>query len=446
MAAICPNLLNEGSDSFFCCRRAEKKLYLDRRVVSNKASRPAVEKTEENSGNLMSTLKFGCNAVFGQGLNKNRLPSDDEISLITDRTRTEDFSAGNLKGGADANAEEFDASKPVTESTIFGGIDFKKIRDEYKNSHHPEDIAKISDMWKKRQRKDRIKFIQSKNSAWGSKDIPILASNDYSLESGERSIFQQELRGRSGGHSKKKKAGPQFEMLDHCQKCGDGGFLVGCPRCPVALHLECAGISHEKYLACCSHHHCAVCKKATSNCGGFIFPCTCCTNAFCEDHLPAGVRFLDGCEMMEKMNYRLKNGVYIHCSKICEAADIAEFGYQVPGNKPRPPCPPALDLSSHFGGEVDDSLDAPESYIATNKRRRHAGTTNGAQDDDSGSELEPSTGVANDVVDDRKGKRSKDDDEPYDPEQEPEEESDVDEQIECPEAWKAIIGTRPAAS
>ena len=181
---------------------------------------------ERDSGKLMATLRFGCNAIFGpQGDDKNKLPTDEDIALITDRSRTEDFSAGKLKGGTDASTENFDATKAFTETTDFGGIDFRKIREEYKSSKKPQNIGEVSYIWKKRQRKNRIKLIESDNSGWGSKAVPVLAANDYELQSGERSVFQQELRGRPGDYAvvKKKKSGPTFEMQDHCQKCGDGG-------------------------------------------------------------------------------------------------------------------------------------------------------------------------------------------------------------------------------
>jgi len=418
----------------------------------------------EDSGKLMATLKFGCNCVFGQGADKNRLPTDADIAAITDRNRTEEYSTGNLKGSADASAKDFDATKDFTETTAFGGIDFKKIRAEYENSKKPDTIGHISDIWKKRQRKNRIKMIESKNSGYGSKAIPVLAANDYDLQSGERSVFQQELRGRPGDYAvaKKKKAGPTFDMQDHCQLCGDGGtvslpapvvvvvyscyllshsfhlsrsmiclpgFLVGCPRCPVSLHLKCAGLTHEKQFQCCSHHSCVVCQKPGASVGGFMFPCNSCPNAFCEDHLPKEARFLESCERMEDLGFMFKHGVYIHCSKQCEEVAIDEFGYKPPGIKIKPPCPPELDLSSHFGGQVDDSVEAPEDYVVTGKRSRKV--VNYAQSDSKSPE-EPNayTGVPNDGFDYRLGKRAKENEEPWDPKTAQESDDDDDDEIE----------------
>ena len=210
-------LVTEGTVEERMIERAEKKLYLDRMVNRDGACEEIMDQTEENdSGKLLQTLKFGCNAVFGQGAEKNRLPSDEDIALITDRTRTEDFSAGKLRGGVDASVEEFDATKKFTETTAFGGIDFKQIRDNHKNTKI-KNMVEISCIWKKRQRKNRIKMVESEGSGYGAKAVPVLTANDYDLESGERSVFQQELKGRTQRGSSKKKSGPSFDMQDFCQ-------------------------------------------------------------------------------------------------------------------------------------------------------------------------------------------------------------------------------------
>jgi len=210
-------LVTEGTVEERMVERAEKKLYLDRMVNRDGAASESTSMEEEDdSGKLMQTLKFGCNAVFGEGSDKNRLPSDEDIAIITDRSRTEDFSSGKLKGGVDASAENYDATKKFTETTAFAGIDFKKIREEHKTAK-VKDIGQISNIWKKRQRKNRIKMVNGEGSGYGSKSVPVLNSNDYDLQSGERSVFQQELKGRSNIEMAKKKAGPKFEMQDFCQ-------------------------------------------------------------------------------------------------------------------------------------------------------------------------------------------------------------------------------------
>jgi hypothetical protein len=324
---------------------------------------------DTDSDRIMSTLKFGCNAVFGHNSTKKQtLPSDEDIELITDRSRTEDFSDGKLKGNADTNAKEFDVTKDFTSTTDFAGIDFKKIRKDYEKKKCPKNLGHITDMWKKRQRKNRIKMIDCKNSGYGKSSVPVLSANDYDLESGERSVFERELSGRSQV-TKKSKHIQSFVHQDFCQTCGDGGELVCCPRCPVTVHAACDNIQGS-----CSHHRCSICEKAASHVGGFLFPCSACPNAYCEDHLPKEACILDdGCERMEALGYGIKKGAYVHCSKQCQRVAVEEFEW-TPGKskseKARAPCPSPLDMSRHFGAEVNDSVDTPEELIVHGKRNR----------------------------------------------------------------------------
>jgi hypothetical protein len=272
----------------------------------------------------------------------------------------------------DSSTKDFDATKVLTPTTDFGGIDFKAIRAQYEGQKRPKDIGNITDIWK-RQRKSRIKMVEAKGSGYGSAAAPVLISNDYDLETGKRSVFDRELGGRLGSRSsastKKKSAQPTFESQGFCQCCGDGGLLVCCPRCPVSVHVQCLGLKREKEFQWCSHHNCSECGKNRSHAGGMLFPCSCCPNAYCEDHLPQSARILEECERMEKHGFTIKNGAYIHCSPLCEEV-AKEFGWRLQEKKTRDPCPPDLDMSKKFGGKVDDSLDVPDELVVNGKRRR----------------------------------------------------------------------------
>lgn len=214
--------------------------------------------------------------------------------------------------------KDYDVNKEFTSTTSFGGIDFKKIRQEYQKKRRPKDFGDVTEIWRKkaaRERKSRITMVVSNGSGYGTRCVPVLKTNDYDLLSGERSVFQQELGGRGGNfinlRNKSQKAGVDFDNQDMCQVCGDGGTLLCCPRCPVAVHLHCAGMRNEKEFLCCSQHHCSQCGKKTSECGGWMFRCNCCPNAYCEDHLPQGAQLLERCERMEKLGYFITHGVSI---------------------------------------------------------------------------------------------------------------------------------------
>ena len=333
--------------------RAEKKLYLDRMVMQD-GSEPQKMEEGQDRRMLLSTLRFGCNAVFGQAMKKQKLPSLEDIEVLTDRSRSDDYSSGELRGDAGLSADTFDETKEMTSTLAFGGIDFKKIREEYA-TNKMKDMASIAETWK-RERKNRIKMVDGMGSGYGAKAVPVLAANDYDLLTGERSVFDRELNGRTQVQ-KKKKVQKDFHHQDFCQSCGSGGRLVCCPRCPVSLHLYCAGITSPTQLLSCSHHNCSKCGKTPSAAGGLLYPCTACPNSYCEDDLPSEAIVLeDGCQRMEKLGFNIKNGIYVLCSKQCEQVARKEYGWK-PIAKKHARCPAYMGFSSYFGGEVDDVVE-----------------------------------------------------------------------------------------
>lgn len=207
--------------------RAQKKLFLDQMV--NQDSIAGIAEEEELSGvskgELLATLKFGCDAVFGGDKeNQNKLPTSHDIEVITDRNRSETFSERYLKGGVKDSASDFKADTEFTSTTKLGGIDFKEIRDKYKKGKTkdaPQNVGAIADTWiklQKRNRKSRIVNVKAAGSGYGAASVPVLASNNYDLEGGETSVFQRELQGRKGNFGeikrKVKKTGVDYESQD----------------------------------------------------------------------------------------------------------------------------------------------------------------------------------------------------------------------------------------
>lgn len=340
--------------------RAQKKLYLDQMV--NRGS--VASSNQEDGGGLtaselLSTLKFGCNAVFGQADDgRNALPSEDDVHAITDRSRTEDFSMGNLKGGASQSAADFDTSQELTAMQKFGGVDFKSIRDAREKKH--KTVQGLAEEWAglhrdKRNRKSRIVMVKGHNSGYGAAAVPVLASNNYELETGESSVFDRELAGRAAPPQKnRKKAKPDFVNQDFCQVCGDGGELLCCRTCPVCVHANCIGLGQAKHFRTCPHHRCTKCEKNHTHAGGILFPCQSCPRSYCDDCLPGDIHKLLGeCERFEKLGYdSSKKHCYIHCSPQCEEYAKQALGWS-PKAKDTPPCPPVLDLSYAFGKRID---------------------------------------------------------------------------------------------
>jgi hypothetical protein len=362
-----------------------KELFLDKMV--NKDTSMDKDKLDSVTGReVMSTLKFGCDAVFGADSDKkNILPTDEDIEIITDRLRTEDYSDGKLKGGISDSISDFKAEEVYTACTNLGGIDFKAIRDEQtkkKVGNIPSNLSDVSAMWRdivnaKRERKSRLVMVAGIGSGYGKAFVPVLAANNYELENGESSVFQRELstKKKSAFEVKKRKtpkAGVDYGEQNFCQVCGDGGMLLCCPRCPVCVHLSCSGVTKEKDFMCCSHHRCWTCGKNGQEAGGLLFPCQSCPLSFCEDCLPIennGFRRIGICERFQELGFLAKHSIYIHCSSQCEKVAIKEFGWKEP-SKCRKDCPPAVDVSFAFGNEVDDNVDIHPDQTAPRLRKR----------------------------------------------------------------------------
>eukprot|EP01034_Spumella_vulgaris_P021358 gene21358-27388_t len=115
-------------------------------------------------------------------------------------------------------------------------------------------------------------------------------------------------------------AGRDFEHMDECQICGDGGDLLVCEMCPLSFHLECLGLDEmpTSNLWCCPQHECTDCARKASA-AGLLFRCDMCELAYCEDCLPAeAVVFGDSTRLMN-LGYKMPpNACYVHCSLQCD--------------------------------------------------------------------------------------------------------------------------------
>ena len=374
-------LISAGTIEERNVERAQKKLYLDQ-VVNRDSARATENKasTAFSTDEMLQSLQFGSNAVFGDSNSDlNCLPSEEDIRHITDRSRSEDDSMGNVKGGASHTLGDFDASAKLTSSSKLGGIDFQAIREAHWKSGGRKQSEKTliagAQALAKRQVKSRIIVVKDDDG----RDIPVLKSNNYDLENGESSVFDRELSGREqDGFFEKKRAkalrsGVDFGTSDLCQVCGDGDStapLSFCTKCPVAYHQNCF-VDFCNQHGCsqwgerCSHHNCIKCNRGTSNAGGILFPCQSCPNAFCEDCLQSETVIaghVGTCARWEDLGFSTKYASYIHCSKQCEQFARDQFGWRPNGAK-KFTLPPAIDVSYAFGKKVTEEVPEPKRPI-----------------------------------------------------------------------------------
>mmetsp|Transcript_11410 Transcript_11410/g.21610 ORF Transcript_11410/g.21610 Transcript_11410/m.21610 type:complete len:1190 (-) Transcript_11410:733-4302(-) len=371
-------MLSAGTVEERIVERAEKKLYLDQMVNRGTSNQGMDEDgTSLSTSELLASLKFGSNAIFASS---NDLPTQLDIEKVTDRNRSEECSDGLLKGGLAKTASDFDKDKKLTDTRLFCGVDFRKLREEKdakSKGKGPKSkfLENLKQDWKevqtgesedklgkgKRIRKSRLLQIEGKGSGWGSSHVPVLALNDYDLLSGEPSAWGREIKKVAVVPMKKKKAN-QFTNQDFCQFCGDGGTLIQCPRCPVSVHASCCGLGVDEFQ-CCTHHNCVHCSKNAQGAGGLIYRCQSCPNAYCPDCLPnEPYRHLGkNVPRFEKLGFTGNDRYfYIHCSKQCEDVAIAEFGYKV--IKSKPTCPDSINVTYAFGKDALDVKDIAKMF------------------------------------------------------------------------------------
>ncbi len=367
-------LVSSGTVEERILQRAEKKLFLDQMVNMGTSGDMAgdgdQEETRLTTSELLSTLKFGSNAIFRS---PNDLPTDEDIDAITDRNRSEETTVGLLQGGATKTADDFKAEEELTDTQTFEGIDFRKIRNMQEKKKIPKSaqLRKLREEWRdlntladsdggrgKRQKKSRLLNIKDENGTTHQ----VFSENNYDLLNGEPSVFDRETKKTSGmsNPKKKKKMVVQFENQDFCQICGDSGELILCPRCPVSVHPHCCGMTPKQY-SCCSHHNCLECGKNPNAAGGLLFACQSCPGCYCEDCLPAStVRFIGNTlERFEELGYEgVPRVVYIHCSKQCENVAKSDFQWKEPLKK-RMRCPFEMD------GKVKTAIKNSKTSILT---------------------------------------------------------------------------------
>jgi SWI/SNF-related matrix-associated actin-dependent regulator of chromatin subfamily A member 5 len=393
-------LLSKGTVEERILERAEKKLYLDQMVNRGGSSKDMDnDGTGLSSTELLASLKFGSNAIFSS---ENNIPTDSDIGKVTDRNRNEDASDGLLQGGVANTAGDFDKDKKLTDTRTFEGVDFRKLlvdqkKDGDKKAKRGAHLTKLKQEWKevhydedtvmgkgRRTKKNRIVNLNGMGSGYGSRNVPVLALNDYDLQSGEPSVWKETKK--SSTTPQKKERTKRFINQDFCQACGDGGELILCPRCPISVHEKCCGL-HAQHFQSCSHHRCVMCDKNAHGAGGLLYPCQSCPSAFCGDCVPKEkMRFLGpGLPRFEKLGLKPNNLYhYIHCSEHCENVAKLEFGFKEKSAKLK--CPGAIDVTYAFGSNAlsvqeiaqmykDEDrvalLDAPTSMKSSRKSPRN---------------------------------------------------------------------------
>ncbi|KAL6759340.1 P-loop containing nucleoside triphosphate hydrolase protein [Haematococcus lacustris] len=331
-------LVSEGTVEERIQRRAEGKLYLDQMV--NRGSTQGAEEMEKmNKHEVLSMLKYGADRIFKN--DAGRSPTDSELDSIIDRSNmmattatgdvkledpvaqaaaaaavkpdptSQDAAAGAVKSEADMfttgkhSANDFNVDAPTISTFEFAGIDYKEIKMQAQNSSL-KDLARM--FWE--ERKDRLLKVE------GDTD-----KQQQQHQGSSRPALPPPKEGY--GRRRRQTAGEDYLHCDFCQRCWDGGNLLCCDFCPVAVHPHCLGLAEDEVKAIrkwgCPHHSCATCGRNTAASGGLLFRCEVCDNAFCEDHVPEGYEIMGECEHMQALGQiHPKQACFILCSANCQ--------------------------------------------------------------------------------------------------------------------------------
>ena len=385
--------------------RAQKKLYLDRMVnggegrdLNGKLGEDDDDDDDDDTGltakDLLDTLKFGSDAVFGK--TTNELPTDKEIETITDRTKdpekpdaavasgksgSSSSSAAAAGNGTLKNAQqtvgEFAATMPAFNQSMFGGIDFLAIREQLKADEVREKIRRqMAGLEHKRKITNRVVMVAGKGSGYGGRGgfVPVLAANNYDLEDGESSVFDRELRDRKTDHRAASKVPEKIRASTiekhhrDCQACGTPGgrgeIMLECKDCPVSMHYDCAlagmplGSAITKKWQC-PHHKCYPCGKGKSAAGGLLYRCQCCVMAYCEECVPKKEDSdrIGRCERFWELGFVDSSGYYINCCADCRKVAKSEFGWVEQHLARRPKTPNPIDVSFAFSNVANEKFE-----------------------------------------------------------------------------------------
>lgn len=311
-------------------QRAEKKLFLDQvvnrdglkesnlgNIVDSQLGLPTDQKAADNeeegglnTEQLLEALRFGADVICNSATAEL---SDYDIEQLISRQAglpsvpsiASTAKQPLIQEGKKYSAANFDPTEAPVDTRQFQGQTFDKYgsargRSFYNCSDNMHNID--TDAFKKDLAMENESKRQSKQRLVTVKDDfgqehRVMKQNLYDLQSGEKSVFERELKGNSefAKNAKDKKrhmqiAGRDYENEDLCLRCWNEGELILCDRCPASFHEQC--LSKEELIgrnACtwmCPHHKCSVCKRTAGAAGGLLLRCSECPQAFCEDHVP----------------------------------------------------------------------------------------------------------------------------------------------------------------
>jgi len=322
-------LVTHGTVEERIVQRARDKIYLMQATMkagAEEQNNPRAEEQQSMPGGkvsraeMMSVLQFGvAGALAAQNEGAIAVSQElvDSVILEVEGAVKQGMAATSVGVGgrkATEKAGAFSAERAAQAAAALGG-------DEGGPSEEHVDVHKAVEVLGRGSRDRQSRFFQVGGDL-------VLKINNYTLEEGEKSVFDSELDGRQDRTTAKRahrsQAGKDYENCSQCQLCWKQGEVLCCDYCPTVMHPHCAGIEDVTELGSmwsCPHHKCTFCGRKAHAAGGLLFRCTECPKAFCEDHLPLEADLLGGeVDRLVKLGFgAVKQACYVHCSADCKS-------------------------------------------------------------------------------------------------------------------------------
>ena len=274
--------------------RIQKKLYLSAKVTesmrdihtaaANQKGKAGTAKGDVEDGGdmpqlgtneLMSLVRRGAQTLVHPELDVNEMLAWDWATTL-EKCKPADVHVSKATE-ADTSVKEEEEKQWLSkieqvQSRVFQGqkLAKKAFSDSYSN---------IAQEWSRESRRvgknttvmvDGFAISKESMNCGDWEAVPTLAGKDPRLAEPKR----------------EKKA--QIVNQDHCQECWEGGDMILCSLCPRSYHYACLdreakGRSKAKFMFSCPQHECADCLQKTTDAGGMLYRCRCCSLAFCED-------------------------------------------------------------------------------------------------------------------------------------------------------------------